>query len=332
LESGEQRMRATLEGALDCVVSMDADGRITYLNHAAERTFGVEAAAVIGREMAEVMVPPSLRAAHRAGLERHLTTGEKRILDQRIEITGMRSDGEEFPAELTVTRLGLDAEPSFTAYIRDITEQKLAERALRDARRRAIEAADAERRRVTRDLHDGVQQDLVNVVVNLQLTRDGAEGSAEAIAAASSAADRALDALRELAAGIHPAILTNRGLGAAVRSLAKRAPLPVEIVEVPDGRRFPAEMEASLYFFISEALTNVIKHAGSSRAWVSVTAQDALRVTVGDDGVGGARLDRFVGGLVGLSDRIAALDGTLEIESEPGEGTQLIAEVPLPNV
>jgi signal transduction histidine kinase len=134
--------------------------------------------------------------------------------------------------------------------------------------------------------------------------------------------ERVIDELRELAAGIHPAILANRGLGAAVEALAGRVPIPVSPLEVP-AERLAAPIEASVYFFVSEALTNVVKHARAKCASIRIVAEpETLRVEVADDGVGGANLG--VGsGLPGLADRIAALDGELTVRSEPGAGTTL---------
>jgi PAS domain S-box-containing protein len=332
LAASEARQRATLEAALDCVISIDDAGRITYFNAAAERTFGYRADDVMGRELAEMIVPAALREEHRRGLARYLKTGEARVLDRRIEIVGMRADGTELPVELTVTRVEFPGAPGFTAYLRDITDRKQAEQQLIRARRRVIEAGDAERGRLTRDLHDGAQQDLVNVVVNLQLakqSRTDPQAAETSIDVALDAANRGLDGLRELAAGMHPAILTTRGLAAAVESLAGRMPLPVELLAAPE-RRLPAEAEASLYFFVSEALTNVVKHAGASRASVRIANGDLLEVEVIDDGIGGAAIDETGSGLAGLTDRIAALDGELLIESPAGQGTRLHARMPLP--
>jgi PAS domain S-box-containing protein len=143
LAETEGQMRAILDAALDCVISIDHRGLITYFNPAAEETFGYRSAEVIGRALAEVIVPPSLRDAHRAGFVRQLETGEPRILGRRIELTGMRSDGSEFPVELTVTRIDAQGAPSFTAYLRDITDRLTAEQELRAAHSR-LEAIAAE--------------------------------------------------------------------------------------------------------------------------------------------------------------------------------------------
>ena len=128
LAASEARQRSVLEAALDAVVSIDRHGQVTYVNSAFERTFGYLARDVIGRQLSEVIVPPSLREQHRRGLTRYLATMEPRILDQRIELPAMRADGAEFPAEVTVTRTGVPGELGFTGYIRDITERRRAER------------------------------------------------------------------------------------------------------------------------------------------------------------------------------------------------------------
>jgi signal transduction histidine kinase len=140
---------------------------------------------------------------------------------------------------------------------------------------------------------------------------------------------RALAELRELARGIHPAVLTERGLAPAIVALADRAPVPVEILDLPE-ERLPGPTEAAAYFTVSEALTNVAKYAGATRAWVHVAPHDGhLEVEVGDDGVGGADIDAG-SGLLGLRDRIAAVDGSIALESPPAAGTILRARLPLP--
>jgi signal transduction histidine kinase len=203
---------------------------------------------------------------------------------------------------------------------------------LRDARERIIEAADAERRRIERDLHDGAQQRMVAVALTLglaesQLDRDPA-GAARLIAQAREEAQLAVKELRELARGIHPALLSDRGLGPALEALAARAPVPVEVSGVPEAP-LPREIEAAAYFCTAEALTNVAKYAHASTAFVHLSVEcDRLRVQVRDDGVGGADPDTG-SGLRGLRDRVDALDGHLEVDSPPGGGTSVTLEVPL---
>ncbi len=338
LEASEARHRAVLQAALDAVVTIDARGHIGYVNRAFEQTFGYRAADVAGRELADVIVPPAQRTAHREGLTRYLVTGQPGILDQRLEMTAMRADGSEFPAEVTVTLTGLPGEPSFTGYVRDITERRRARQELMASRARIVAASDAARQRVTRDLHDGAQQWFVTSVINLQLAEqkwDSApERARELVGLALRDARRGVDDLREIAAGIHPAILTQRGLAAAVGALAARLPVPVE-VDVPE-RRLPEAVEAGVYFFCSEALTNVVKHARASRAWVRVRlerdapAGSRCAVEVGDDGTGGARPRSEASGLIGLRDRVGTLGGTVDVVSPDAGGTVLRAAIPVP--
>jgi signal transduction histidine kinase len=202
---------------------------------------------------------------------------------------------------------------------------------VRSSRARIVQAGDDERRRLERDLHDGAQQRLLGLGLALRLarTRLGAEedGAGELLDEAEAELRAALDELRELARGIHPAVLTEQGLAAALRSLAERSTVPVTLVAVPD-ERLRAPVEAAAYFLVSESLANVAKYAHASRASVRVGVVDGrVLVEVEDDGVGGA--DAAHGsGLRGLSDRLHALDGELEIDSPPGRGTRIHAEIP----
>jgi signal transduction histidine kinase len=200
---------------------------------------------------------------------------------------------------------------------------------LRVSRVRIVEAADAARRRLERDLHDGAQQELVALALGLRLLRARvADGDAGALVEElAGKLDVALAQLRELARGIHPAILTERGLGPAVEALTERAPVPVDVAVDVAERPSPA-IEAAAYFVVAEALTNVAKYSRAERAAVDIRRTgDEVRVLVEDDGVGGADLERGTG-LRGLVDRLAALDGTLAIDSPPGGGTRLRARIP----
>jgi signal transduction histidine kinase len=212
-------------------------------------------------------------------------------------------------------------------------EERVHLREVQASRARVLAAADAERRRVVRDLHDGAQQRLVHTVVILKLARRGLVRHDPAAGAmvdeALEHAERANAELRELAHGILPAVLTRGGLRAGVEALVTRMALPVTI-DVAVGR-LPAAIEAPAYFVVAEALTNVVKHSGADSAAVSASVDDGvLRVEVRDDGVGGARKDGT--GLVGLDDRLAALDGALRIESAAGGGTLVAATIPVRRV
>jgi PAS domain S-box-containing protein len=202
---------------------------------------------------------------------------------------------------------------------------------LQASRGRLVASADNERRRLERNLHDGAQQRLVSLALALQIARGKVEKNPAATATildeASQELEQALVELRELARGLHPAILTDRGLAHAVEALAARIPLPVEL-EVPDAR-FDPTVEATAYYITAEALTNVAKHAEATVARVTVSADgDGLRLTIVDDGCGGA--DSATGtGIVGLQDRAAAIGGSLAVVSAPGGGTTVTALLPL---
>jgi signal transduction histidine kinase len=237
---------------------------------------------------------------------------------------GATTDREILPDQIE------DRLAGFTELVATAISNIQARLDLAASRARIVAAADAERRRVVRDLHDGAQQRLVHTVVTLKWAlqaHQNDEGDAQALVTeALHQAEKATTELRELAHGILPSELTRGGLSAGADALASRVPVPVENdVAV---HRLPAAVEATAYFVIAEALTNVAKHSRASRATVTARVLDGtLRVQVRDDGVGGARPDGS--GLIGLADRLAVLDGRLDVESPTGGGTLITAAIPL---
>jgi signal transduction histidine kinase len=202
------------------------------------------------------------------------------------------------------------------------------------SRARIVAAADQERRRIERDLHDGAQQRLVSLALHLDAAQAAVPRGLDELEAhlrhAVAEANGAADELREIARGIHPAILVEGGLPPALRTLARRTPLPVELDIRTEGR-LPEPVEVSAYYVVAEALTNAAKHARASRVTVTAEAdpaRDVLRITVRDDGTGGAELTRGTG-LVGLKDRVEAIGGRVLVDSPRGAGTRLSAELPL---
>jgi PAS domain S-box-containing protein len=499
VRESEARKTAILNAAFDCIVTMDGDGHIVEVNAATERTFGYSAEEMVGRELAEIMIPPGpLREDHRRGLRRYMDTGASRIVGHPVELTAMRADGSTFPVELAVTRPELPGPALFCGYLRDVTERRRAEHALQGmaeeqaalrrvatavaaeveperlfgliaeevgraldagignilrynadgtalvmgvwsegagtipvgttldldgdtvaptirrthrparydsldgktgalaealratgikaavgapvifagdlwgaviissdaepfppeaefrvgdfadlaaqaiananareelaaSRVRIVEASDAERRRLERNLHDGAQQRLVATSLAVRMAARRVTEDTTTRAMLDGAGDElalALEELRELARGLHPAVLTDHGLCAAIEAVADRAPLPVT-VEVPIDERLPETVEAAAYFVVCEALTNVAKYARASEARVRVVRSDGhATVEVVDDGVGGAD-ERSGSGLRGLVDRVEALGGRLVVSSPAGEGTAVRAQLPV---
>ncbi len=493
----EARKTAILDAAFDAIITMDAAGDIVEVNRATEKMFGYKAEDMVGRDLAELIIPPALREPHRHGLDRYLRTGRGRMVDHPLELPAMRADGSEFPAEIGITRPQLGGPPVFTGYIRDITQRRRDEQELRDlaaeqaalrrvavvvagehdpqrvfavateevarllgaatsnmvrfeddgtatvegawsapgtqavptgtklaldsptaaariratgrparvddfstmpgtdaarlrhyrftaaigapialsgrlwgavmvsttepepflpgaeqriadfaelvalalanaeareelaaSRARIVAAGDDERRRLERNLHDGAQQRLVALALMLRVAEAKSDGEAkDLLKSASAELTDALAELRELARGIHPSILTDRGLVPALEMLAGRCDLPVGL-DVEVDIRLTKPVEAAAYYIVAEALTNATKHAAASEARVQLSCTNgALLVSVADDGVGGA--DVLAGsGVRGLADRVDALGGTLAFESPPGGGTRVSARIP----
>ncbi len=493
-------LQAILDAAFDCIITMDAEGLVVEVNHATEETFGYTADEMVGRELAELIVPPDLREAHRRGVERWARTGRGSMVGHPVELPAMRADGSEFPVEIAITLPEVPGPPLFTGFLRDVTKRRADEAAMRTlaaeqaalrrvatavasetdqarvfdvvteelgrllgaetanmirfdpdgpavvaaawsigtarnvpvgtpvaldgdtvaalihrsgrpervddftdvrgetaemlrrlgyrsavgtpiwlggrlwgavlvstadeapfpegsehriadfaklvaqalanaearqelaaSRARIVQAADEERRRLERNLHDGAQQRLVALSLELRLAeRKLAAGdpmAGELLQRASEELAGALEELRELARGIHPAVLSDKGLVPALEMLAGRATVPVELSATLDGR-LPAPVEAAAYYLVAEALTNAAKHADASCVNVCVTrANGGAVVEVADDGVGGADV-RGGSGLRGLRDRVEALGGELAVESPAGDGTTLTARLP----
>jgi signal transduction histidine kinase len=220
----------------------------------------------------------------------------------------------------------------FAELVADALANADAREKLAASRARIVEAADAERRRLERNLHDGAQQRLVSLALELcqveaKLTEGDPEAALRILGPAREELTVALDELRELARGIHPAILSDRGLRPALEALAARANMPVDLEAL--CTRLPERVEAAAYYLVAEALTNAARHARATSVWVRLRCEDGrLLIEVRDDGVGGA--DVHAGsGLRGLADRVEALGGSLEIDSPPGAGTVLAGDIPL---
>jgi PAS domain S-box-containing protein len=341
LRRSEERLQAVIAASPVAIVEVDLQTRVTRWNPAAEEVFGWSADEILGR--AVPFVPPDREAEFELLLAR-IRAGEAY---SGFETVRRRRDGTLVDVEIAAAPVR-DPDGRVVSHMvvfSDITRRKRQEAELQRlneelrsrldelaaSRSRIVEAGDAERRRLERNLHDGAQQRFVTVALTLRLATRLEQVPAEA----GELIERALDELslglaelRELARGLHPAILTEHGLDTAVRGLAGRAPVAVDVLELP-RTRMPARIEAAAYYLVAESLTNVVKYARATAATVSIAPRaDRLVVEVCDDGAGGADAARG-SGLRGLADRVEALGGRLALTSPPGGGTTVRAELPL---
>jgi PAS domain S-box-containing protein len=329
---------ALLESVADAIYLVGPDGRVRFVNPAGAAVLGYDSAdELIGRDSHSTIhhsypdgtpFPPE-----------HCPLLNARSAGRPIRVEQdwfVRRDGSMVPVGYASAPFATPEGNGAVVVFRDITSQLESEQAharaaaeqaraeeIAASRARIVAAAAEERRRIGRDLHDGAQQRLVHALLRVEEARRASPS--EALDAAAEEMRRAVRDLRELAAGIHPAVLTDAGLAAAIEDLTADAALPVEL-QLAEGR-FPADIEAAAYFVAAEALANVAKHAQATLATVTLSADDGtLVIAVTDDGRGGA--DPLRGsGLRGLSDRVAALGGTLRIHS--GAGTTVRASLPL---
>ena len=316
-----QRYRALLQAMPDLMFRISRDGR--YISYNAPNERDLVNGEVVGRLLWD-RLPTDLAdrvlASGRAALG-----GDPGVIEYHLDF----EDGSRRHYE---GRFAASGDDEFLMIVREITERKQQQEELEASRQRIVAAGDAARRKLERNLHDGAQQRLVSLSLSLRLAQNQVAKSPvraeELLEASREELMQALEELRELARGIHPAVLTDRGLEAALEALAGRAALPVEIDCIPDVE-LPPPVEAAAYYVVSEALANITKYAGASAVKVSIGQVDGYAlVEVVDDGVGGADPTRG-SGLSGLSDRVASLNGKLVIDSPPGAGTRIRAEIPL---
>jgi PAS domain S-box-containing protein len=336
---GDELLGALLESMADAVYAVDDAGVVLFVNPAAVSILGYDSESeLVGRQS-----HATIHYQHPDGrpfpesecpLLRPRSTGEAVQVDQDWFV---RRDGTFAPVAYSSAPVKVGRGRGAVVVFRDVSEWRRAEterlraEAIHASRARIVQATLDERRRLGRDLHDGAQQRLINVIFALQAAGSTAAG-AEARRAISDALEEtqlAIKDLRDLGSGLDPSVLAHRGLAAAVTSLTSRTPVPVALDLTAE--RFSPIIESTAYFVVAEALANVAKHAEASEASVTIAVQPGgLRITVADDGRGGGVADRSRGsGLAGLEDRVAAVGGTLTIESRIGQGTQVLAALPV---
>jgi PAS domain S-box-containing protein len=331
LHQTEERLRAVIDSAPVGILEVDLESRVIRWNPAAERIFGWTREEIIGRPV------PIVPAAKQAEFEDVLATVRSGRVFANVETYRQRKDGTLVDVEIAAApvRDSSGRVVSHMVVFTDISRRKRQEREVRASRARIVQAGDVERRRLERNLHDGAQQRLVSISLLLRVASSHVDADP---AGARRELDRigeelalALAELRELARGLHPSLLTDRGLGVALEALAGRAPVPVTLTTTL-SQDLPQAIEAAAYYVVAESLTNVAKYAHASEARVDVATEQArVVIEIADDGVGGADVGEG-SGLRGLADRLEALGGHLDIRSRTGEGTQVHAEIPLEGI
>lgn len=355
LQASEMRTRAIVDSALDAVVTMDERGIITGWNSQAASMFGYQEQEISGRLLSDTILPPRFREAHSTGIQRFLSSGHGPILNRRVEVSALHKDGREFPIELSVTALTIEGRKVFSAFLRDISERKQAERALkeayeqlRDLTRRLTEAEEVERKRLARELHDEFGQALTGLKFDVawltkELSRStkgaGAAGMKSKAMGMSQAIDGLIQSVRATAASLRPGVLDDLGLVAALEWLAtsfhERTGLPCELAIDPSLRDTPVEVALATTIFrgAQELLTNVMRHAHASEVEMRLTVQeDHLILTVRDNGRG-LRPEQWKEGrslgLRGLHERVKLVGGGVKIVSSPDTGTEVTISLPM---
>jgi PAS domain S-box-containing protein len=346
LRENEARKSAIMRVALDAIITIDHAGRIIELNSAAENIFTHSRAKLIGENIMEI-IPPSLRPWFQDGLVNYFSGEKGPAVGSRIEMPVLRADKSRFYAEFTVTRIKLKGEPTFTVYIRDITQRKRAEEELRSLPQRIIKAQEVERSRVARELHDGVNQIIASVKMRIRNAQESLPPSAtrEILGRCDKLLTDALEENRRIAHNLHPADLNNLGFSAACQNLCKefqsRTSMQVQCkITLPDKNRLSPGIELTLFRIVQEAINNIEKYAHAKTTRLQIGLQNgSIRLKIQDDGRGfdpeKIKLDKKKKGhglgLTNIRERALSLGGNCEIQSMPEKGTTIVVRIPYVN-
>jgi PAS domain S-box-containing protein len=348
LRENEARKSAIMRVALDAIITINHEGRIIELNSAAEHIFTHSRAKLIGENIMEI-IPSSLRPWFQDGLINHFSGEKGPAVGSRIEMPVLRADKSRFYAEFTVTRIKLKGEPTFTVYIRDITQRKRAEEELRSLPQRIIKAQEVERSRVARELHDGVNQIIASVKMRIRNVQESLPSFQAATREILGRCDRlltsALEENRRIAHNLHPADLNNLGFSAACQNLCKefqsRTSMDVQCrITLPNRDRLPLGIELTLFRIVQEAINNIEKYAHAKTAKLRIGLKnDSIQLKIQDDGRGfdpqkvklGKKAKGHGLGLTNMRERALSLGGNCEITSAPEKGTTIDVRIPYAN-
>jgi PAS domain S-box-containing protein len=339
----EGRLASILDMAEDAIIVTDKNRTVTLFNQGAARLFGHNADEILGHSL-DLLLPERFRGGHSRHIEAFTHSPETaRRMAQRRDVFGLKRDGTEFPAEASISKLKVGEDTTFTVIVRDITERRQTERQLRSLTTQLMTAQEEERRRISRELHDDINQRLALLAIKmgrleasfpvlLGAARQAFQSLAQQLAAIS-------DDVRQIAYQLHPSILDDLGLSAALEQLANafsaNTGIKTIVVQEDFGESLPRDIASCLYRIVQESLTNVRKHANASRVELELTCdgQD-ITLCIRDSGVGfdleRIRNDHRSLGLVNMRERVQSVHGCLEIQAEPGQGTRILVQIPLP--
>ena len=353
LRNSEARKSAILNSALEAILSVNHQGRITEFNPAAEKVFGRRRSEALGRNLGDVIISPGLRAELRRALDDARAAGEAAMPGKRSETTALRADGKEIPIELTMTRIVSDGPPSFTVFIRDITERKRAEKQLRDSREQLRALAgylqsvrEEERTRIAREVHDelgqaltGLKMDLARLHKNLApgLTLEASHEFGEQMRELPARVDEIIGEVRKIATELRPSVLDDLGLEAAiewqVRQFEKRTGIKCKFTSSLKMADLDPDRATAVFRIFQETLTNIVRHAGATTVKIDLKQhKDKLVLEVQDNGRGMTGEDLAGSkslGLLGMRERATMLDGEVNIIGQQGKGTTVGVHIPL---
>lgn len=344
LRLSEGRLVGILDIAEDAIIVIEEDRSIALFNKGAAKLFGYEADEVLGQSI-DLLLPERFRSAHAQHIDAFALAAEPaRRMAQRREVFGLKKDGTEFPAEASISKLTVGQRTTFTVILRDVTDRLRSEQQLQSLTTQLMTAQDEERRRISRELHDDINQRLALLAIEMGRLETSLAGAAEpAQATLQSLAQRLAaisDDVRRMAYRYHPSVLDDLGLPAALKYLAdefsaRTAIKTIVVQQEEPTASLPREIASCLYRIVQESLANVTKHARASRVELELTCDGrAVTLSIRDDGVG-FDLDRtrahHLGlGLINMRERARSVEGWLDIQSRPGQGTHLLVEIPLP--
>jgi PAS domain S-box-containing protein len=336
------RLAGILDIAEDAIIVMEQDRSIALFNQGAVKLFGYEPDEVLGDSI-DRLLPERHRADHAASVSSFADAGDLRHLPQRLDLFGLRKDGTEFPAEATISRLTVGQKTTFTLILRDMTERLRTERQLQSLTSQLMAAQDEERRRISRELHDDINQRLALLAIELgRMEAEPPPTPDQARLAFQSLTQRLAaisDDVRRMAYQFHPSILDDLGLFAALQYLADdfsaKTGIKTIVVQEECAKPLPRDIASCLYRITQESFANVTKHARTSRVELELTCDgQAVTLSIHDGGVGfdleQVRTQHLGLGLVNMRERVRSVHGRLDIQSQPGQGTHIVVQIPLP--